>query len=151
MPDQIIRDARREDADVLARFNIAMAWETENKKLDSKLIESGVAKILGDPDAGFYTVVEIDGRIVGTLMITTEWSDWRNGLFWWIQSVYIEPDFRRQGIFSSLYKYIKDLARHSPRVCGLRLYVEKENLQAQQTYLKAGMHETVYRLYEEEF
>lgn len=151
MSNRSIREANSEDADVLADFNIQMALETEQKTLDPGLIQKGVIRLFEEPDLGFYTVVEVDGEIVGALMITTEWSDWRNGLFWWIQSVYILPEFRRQGMFASLYKHIRDRARQDPAICGLRLYVEKENTRAQQTYLKVGMQETDYRLYEEEF
>lgn len=146
-----IREARSEDADVLVDFNIKMARETEQKTLDPKVIQKGIMKLFKEPDLGFYTVVEVDGEIAGALMITAEWSDWRNGLFWWIQSVYILPEFRRQGIFASLYKHIRNRARQDPAICGLRLYVEKENKRAQRTYLKVGMQETDYRVYEEEF
>lgn len=151
MSNRSIREANSEDADVLADFNIQMALETEQKTLDPGLIQKGVIRLFEEPDLGFYTVVEVDGEIVGALMITTEWSDWRNGLFWWIQSVYVLPEFRRQGMFASLHKHIRDRARQDPAICGLRLYVEKENTLAQQTYLKVGMQETDYRLYEEEF
>lgn len=151
MSNRSIREANSEDADLLADFNIQMALETEQKMLDPGLIHNGIRRLFEEPDLGFYTVVEVDGEIVGALMITTEWSDWRNGLFWWIQSVYVLPEFRRQGMFASLYKHIRDRARQDPAICGLRLYVEKENTRAQQTYLKVGMQETDYRLYEEEF
>jgi GNAT superfamily N-acetyltransferase len=151
MPECLIRPATVKDAETLERFNVSMAWETETKILETDRIKPGIEKIFTDPDAGFYSVVEIDNRVVAALMITTEWSDWRNGFFWWIQSVYVEPEYRGQGIFTSLYAYIKDMAKNEKEVCGLRLYVEKENERAQRTYLKAGMHETVYRLYEEEF
>ena len=151
MSDQIARQATIEDADILADFNIKMAYETEHKRLDATLIQKGVLKLFEEPDHGFYTVVDVDGEIAGALMITTEWSDWRNGLFWWIQSVYIMPEYRRQGVFTTLYKHIRNRASQDPAVCGLRLYVEKENSRAQQTYLNAGMEETDYRLFEEEF
>ncbi len=151
MQDHLIRNARPEDTDVLTDFNIKMAYETEQKKLASEVIQAGIMKLFSETDLGFYTVAEVQGELVGALMITTEWSDWRNGLFWWIQSVYIQPQYRRQGIFRSLYQHIRDKARQEKGVCGLRLYVEKENTSAQQTYLNAGMQETDYRLYEEEF
>jgi GNAT superfamily N-acetyltransferase len=151
MPDYIIRIANRDDAGTLAKFNTAMAWETEAKKLAPELITAGVNKLFDEPDAGFYTVVEADSRVIAALMITTEWSDWRNGFFWWIQSVYVEPEYRGQGIFTGLYEHIKDRAKSAGNVCGLRLYVEKENQRAQRTYIKTGMLETHYRLYEEEF
>jgi ribosomal protein S18 acetylase RimI-like enzyme len=151
MSTQIIRAATSEDAGVLAEFNIKMAWETEHKTLDPTLIQNGVLKLFEEPDLGFYTLVEMDGEIAGALMITSEWSDWRNGLFWWIQSVYILPEYRRRGIFTALYNHIRHRASQDPEICGLRLYVEKENTRAQQTYIRAGMKETGYRLYEEEF
>jgi ribosomal protein S18 acetylase RimI-like enzyme len=152
MPVEIsIRDATETDIEVLAEFNIAMALETEQKVLDPEVIRSGVRALFEDPQLGFYTLVMVDDQVAGSLMITTEWSDWRNGLFWWIQSVYVKPEFRRTGAFSLLYQHTRTQAADRPDVCGLRLYVEKENLRAQQTYLKMGMVETVYRLYEEEF
>jgi ribosomal protein S18 acetylase RimI-like enzyme len=151
MSQQIVRAATIEDAKILAAFNIQMAYETEHKTLDPGLIQAGVLKLFEEPDLGFYTVAEVDAEVAGALMITTEWSDWRNGLFWWIQSVYILPEYRRQGIFTSLYQHIRDRARQDPAICGLRLYVEKENTRAQQTYLKTGMIETDYRLFEDEF
>lgn len=146
-----IRAATEADIEVLADFNIAMALETEQKVLATEVIRSGVKALFEDPQLGFYTVVMVDDQVAGSLMITTEWSDWRNGLFWWIQSVYVKPAYRRTGVFSHLYRHIRDQAASRPEVCGLRLYVEKENLRAQQTYLKMGMEETVYRVFEEEF
>ena len=152
MPGEIsIRGGTETDIEVLAEFNMAMALETEQKVLDPQVIRSGVAALFEDPQLGFYTLVVVDDEVAGALMITTEWSDWRNGLFWWIQSVYVKPEFRRAGVFSRLYEHIRAQAANRPDVCGLRLYVEKENRRAQQTYLKMGMVETVYRLYEEEF
>jgi len=107
-----------------------------------------VQALLANSNLGYYFVAENEGEVVGTLMVTTEWSDWRNGVFWWIQSVYIHPDFRRQGIYRSLYQHVQELSREH-NVCGFRLYVEKENESAQQTYQKMGMHQTHYRMYEQ--
>ena len=146
-----VRKATPEDKDVIATYNQAMALETEDKVLPDDIISPGVERIFAEPDFGFYLIAETDKKIVGTLMITTEWSDWRNGLFWWIQSVYIDPDYRRQGAFRSLYEFVRHEARNTEGVCGLRLYVEKENLRAQATYHRMGMLETHYRLFEEEF
>ena len=101
------------------------------------------------PEYGFYVVAENSGGVVGTLMITTEWSDWRDGLFWWIQSVYVSPDFRRKGIYRQMYQYIRSLASENADICGYRLYVEKDNTIAQQTYETLGMAETDYLLYEQ--
>lgn len=143
-----IRRATLEDAETIAAFNIAMALETENKALDANTVQAGVASLFDAPELGFYLVAEADGQIVASLMITTEWSDWRNGLFWWIQSVYVSPLFRRQGLFSQLYRHVESLAKGDSRVCGFRLYVEKENEIAQSTYRSLGMKETHYRLFE---
>ena len=146
-----IRNGNENDTAMLAAFNTAMAWETEQKRLVPEAIEQGVRRMFSNPELGFYTIIEVDGVAAGALMITTEWSDWRNGIFWWIQSVYIEPGHRRKGLFSMLYQYIRDKATEDSSVCGIRLYVERQNEGAQATYLKAGMIETQYRLYEEEF
>lgn len=128
-----------------------MAWETEHKRLVPETITEGVRRFLDRPDYGFYLVAEIESRVAGCLMVTFEWSDWRNGLFWWIQSVYVHPDFRRQGVFKSLYRTVESKAREASGVCGLRLYVEQENTTAQETYQAMGMGETPYRIFETEF
>jgi ribosomal protein S18 acetylase RimI-like enzyme len=146
----LIRKAQLEDAEIIAQFNIAMATETENKFLNPAIILAGVRSLFAQPHAGFYLLAEMDGVAAGCLMITTEWSDWRNGLFWWIQSVYIQPEFRRQGIYGKLYERVKLMAREHPEVCGFRLYVEKDNLVAQKTYTTLGMQPTHYLIYEEE-
>lgn len=144
-----IRRGEPRDTTVLAGFNMAMAEETENLKLLPDVITAGVSAILGDPARGFYLVAESAGEIVGALMVTSEWSDWRNGFFWWIQSVYVRPEYRRLGIYRHLHEHLRELARSQPDVCGLRLYVERENARAQATYMRLGMHETHYLLYEE--
>ncbi len=126
-----------------------MAWETEHKALPEAVILRGVQRLIEKPAYGFYLLAEIDNRIAGTLMVTTEWSDWRNGLFWWIQSVYVAPEFRRQGVYRALYDEVKKLATVQPDVCGFRLYVEKDNQTAQTTYEQLGMLETDYLMYEE--
>jgi ribosomal protein S18 acetylase RimI-like enzyme len=146
----LIRSALEADAPTIAEFNIAMALETEQKHLDPDTVERGVQNLLNQPDLGFYLIAEADQEVIGSLMITSEWSDWRNGLFWWIQSVYIKPEWRRKGVFVCLYEFIRGRARAEPGVCGLRLYVEQENTGAQMTYRKVGMEETYYRIYEEE-
>lgn len=144
-----IRKARINDAETIADFNIAMAKETEGKALDPVVIRAGIDSLFANSQYGFYVVAEVQNRIVGGLMITTEWSDWRNSLFWWIQSVYIRPDYRRQGIYRAMYYFAKKLAQRKPNICGFRLYVEKENHIAQQTYETLGMVETHYKMYEE--
>lgn len=143
--------ARPEEAEVIADFNHAMALETENKTLDRSILLSGVRAVFENEDLGFYLVARNAGDVVGCLLITTEWSDWRNGLFWWIQSVYVSPESRGKGVFGKLYSHIRQEARSRSDVIGLRLYVEKENERAQGTYLRLGMIETDYRLLEEEF
>lgn len=147
----IFRRATLADVAAIAAFNQAMAQETENKALPSGTILAGVERMIGDSSLGFYLVAEADGGPVGCLGITFEWSDWRNGLFWWIQSVYIDPNYRRQGVFGGLYAHVTELAKNATDVCGIRLYVEHDNTNAQQTYLSLGMAETHYKLLEVEF
>src|SRR6187399_3275693 len=114
-----IRRATPADVPVLVAFNTAIAWETEHKRLDPSVLTAGVRAVLADPTRGFYTVVERDGAVVGQMMITFEWSDWRNGWFWWIQSVYVREDARRSGVFRSLYRHIEGKAIADPTVIGL--------------------------------
>ena len=143
-----IRPARPTDADVIAEFNRLMAKETEHKDLDPAVLGAGVAAMLSDPHKGRYFVAEADGRIVGQLGITLEWSDWRNGNFWWIQSVYVAPDARRHGVFRTLYEHVLAAAAREPNVIGVRLYVEHDNKVAQATYHKMGMALTGYNMME---
>jgi ribosomal protein S18 acetylase RimI-like enzyme len=143
-----VRLATPQDAPVLIEFNAAMALETEQKALLADVIGAGVRSLLGDPAAGFYAVAEKKGEIVGALMITKEWSDWRNATFWWIQSVYVRPDVRRQGVYKLLYRHVQELAANDPAVCGFRLYVERENGRAQATYNALGMKKTGYLVFE---
>jgi ribosomal protein S18 acetylase RimI-like enzyme len=147
-----IRPGTATDIDSLVSFNQAMARETEAKELDIKVLTAGVETLLKNEQYGFYVVAEAveesSIQAVGSLMVTFEWSDWRNGLFWWIQSVYIKPEFRRRGIYRRLYEFVKELAT-AEDVCGFRLYVEKENRIAQRTYEKLGMSESHYVMYEE--
>ena len=147
----VIRSASQEDVRTLIEFNQAMAMETEGKVLPDDVISNGVKRIFDHPESGFYIVCEDLNMIVGSLMVTFEWSDWRNGYFWWIQSVYVRPEWRRRGIFRQLYSHIKQKALEQPDVCGLRLYVEKNNRNAHATYNTMGMKETDYLLFEEEF
>lgn len=149
MNEPIIRRATSDDVAVLVDFNKGIARETEGKELKHDVITNGVASFLKRQELGFYIVAEVDSKVVGSLMITKEWSDWRNGLFWWIQSVYIVAEHRRQGIYRGLYDKVKQLADDEPDVCGFRLYVERENEIAQQTYSNLGMEETDYLMFEE--
>ncbi|MFQ5756871.1 MAG: GNAT family N-acetyltransferase [Acidiferrobacterales bacterium] len=144
-----IRIGQPSDERALVEFNIAMARETENKSLSPAVVLAGVRNLLQNPQHGFYIVAHTGEEVAGTLMVTTEWSDWRNGEFWWIQSVYVRPEFRRRGIYRALYEFVKTRAADSGRVCGFRLYVERDNFIAQQTYRKMGMEETPYKILEE--
>lgn len=143
-----IRDASPEDAGIIAGYNSDMAEETEGKVLDPGLIGPGVAAILADASRGRYWVAVVDGRVVGQLMVTYEWSDWRNGNIWWIQSVYVHPESRRHGIFRALYRHVEALASATPDVIGLRLYVETGNTRAQKTYEALGMVKPNYLVME---
>jgi len=144
-----IRKAVKKDAPVIAAFNKAMAFETEKKELSNAVISKGVARLLSRPGYGFYLVAESEGSVVGSLMITYEWSDWRNGVFWWIQSVYVLPEYRRRGVFGTLFAYVKASARRrGGLVCGYRLYVDAQNQKAIKTYRKLGLDETHYKLFE---
>lgn len=145
-----IRLATRIDADALVAFNQAMALETEGKTLDLGKIGPGVAAVLEDKKKGFYVVVEQGERIVGGLMVTYEWSDWRNAWFWWIQSVYILPETRGTGLYRRMYDFVKRTAAKAGNVCGFRLYVETENTHAQKVYEGVGMSQSHYLMYEEE-
>ncbi len=136
------------DVAVIVEFNRRLAHETEGRALDDAILSAGVAAVLADPSRGLYFVAERDGAVVGQLMITTEWSDWRNGWIWWIQSVYVRHDARRQGVFRALYQYVEAAARADAQVVGLRLYVEHDNHAAQQTYLGLGMERTGYLVLE---
>lgn len=147
----IIRPARLTDADVICDFNRRLAKETENKNLDPAVLNAGVAAMLDDPRNGRYFVAEADGQVVGQLGITLEWSDWRNGNFWWIQSVYVASDARRHGVFRKLYEHLLGEARAQPNVIGVRLYVENHNEVAQATYRKMGMAMTGYQVMGVEF
>ena len=144
-----IRIATKDDAAALVEFNQAMALETEHKHLDNDTLSKGVAAVFEDPQKGFYVVADVNGEIVGGLMVTFEWSDWRNAWFWWIQSVYIRPTMRGRSVYSKLYEFVKQRALIAEKVCGFRLYVEKENEHAQAVYKKLGMDETYYLMFEE--
>lgn len=144
-----IRKATAADADVIATFNIAMAQETEGKRLLPQVVAQGVRRLIAEPALGFYLVAETGGDVVATLMVTTEWSDWRNGRFWWLQSVYVRPAWRRRGVFRAMYAYVTAAAALEPDVCGFRLYVEQDNRPAQSTYRALGMRTTGYLLLEQ--
>lgn len=141
-----IRDALPADASTIADYNNRLAEETESRSLDPDLIRPGVAAFLADPTKGRYWLAVIDDEIIGQIGVTYEWSDWRNGMMWWIQSVYIHLDHRRQGVYTSLYRHVESQAKSDPEVIGIRLYVEKENERAQSTYAHLGMNMTSYQI-----
>ena len=140
-----VRQADAADAAVIVEFNCRLAEESEGKTLDDNLIRPGVAAALADPAKALYFVAEDAGkRVVGQMMITYEWSDWRNGWIWWIQSVYVRSEARRQGVFRALFDKVQQTARAKPDVIGLRLYVDNENVSAHQTYYRLGMKKSNY-------
>jgi len=142
------RDARRNDAAEIVNFQIAMARETEDFALDRVICTRGVDAVFRDASLGRYFVGEEAGRVVASLMITPEWSDWRNGTVWWIQSVYVIPEFRRRGIYAGLYEHVKDMAQKDSGVMGIRLYVDKRNTSAQEVYRRMGMNGDHYQVFE---
>lgn len=144
-----VRDAGPGDLETIVRFNMDLASESENITLDHDMVTQGVKDGLRDPNKCRYFMAEMDGKVVGQTMITLEWSDWRNGYFWWIQSVYVETDYRRRGIYRTLHQHIRKLAQNEKNVCGLRLYVYNKNERAIQTYKQLGMTVTDYQLCEE--
>lgn len=146
-----IRTAEPEDADAIAEFNRAMAEETEQRRLDESILAAGVRGLLHNPTRGVYFMAQLGGRAVGQLLITYEWSDWRNGLFWWIQSVYVVPEMRRRGVYRALHEHVARNARQTQGVCGIRLYVDSDNRVAQDTYRRLGMSETGYLLFESDW
>jgi GNAT superfamily N-acetyltransferase len=143
-----VRAAHIADIDLLVDWAAAMAWETEHKRLDPNTLRRGISAVFAQPRRGRYFIAERDGAAAGTLMLTTEWSDWRCGDWWWIQSVYVAPEHRRAGVFTALYRHVEAQARADAEVCGLRLYVEKENAVAQRTYTGLGMDDAGYHMFE---
>jgi GNAT superfamily N-acetyltransferase len=146
-----VRAATRGDVEALVACNLGMAQETEGVALDAARLRRGVEAVFEDPARGFYLVAEAGGQVAGALMITYEWSDWRNGVFWWIQSVYVLPAFRRRGVFRAMHEHLVRTARASREVCGIRLYVHRANAAARQTYQALGMIHSHYEMYEIDF
>lgn len=134
-----VRAAAAADAPTIAEFCCAVARETEGHALDRNHVEAGVRKALTRPDLCRYYMAELDGHVVGQLMITYEWSDWRGAVCWWLQSVYVRPEFRRRGVFETLFRHVEAQARRDPEVCGLRLYCNRRNLGAVRAYERLGM------------
>lgn len=146
--ETIVRPARASDAAAIVAMNIALAWESESKNLSESLVRPGVATALARPELCRYFVAERAGQVVGQTMVTYEWSDWRNGTFWWIQSVYVQASARQSGVFRMLYSAVEHAARSDPNVCGLRLYVHHDNASAKETYLRLGMARGGYEVFE---
>jgi len=151
MENTTIRLAQTADTGALAANHRDMAFETENKSLDIETTLRGTRAVIDDRAKGFYLIAERSGRMVGQLLITYEWSDWRNGTFWWIQSVYVVPEARRTGVYKALHDYVLSSAKSAGDVCGVRLYVDKTNGPAQATYRTMGMQLAHYDLYEIDF
>jgi len=143
-----IRDANAQDKQAIIDFQMEMALETETLKLDRDILTKGVNSVFDDSNKARYFIAESDSMTVGMLMITYEWSDWRNGWVWWIQSVYTKPGFRKMGIYKMLYDHIKGLVNASDNIRGLRLYVDKRNVPAQKVYESLGMSGEHYTTYE---
>jgi len=146
-----IRKARITDTESIAEYNARLAWETEERRLNLPRVRKGVAALLRDSKKGVYFVAEETGQVIGQILITLEWSDWRNGNFWWIQSVYVAEEFRQRGVFRALYAHVYRLARSRKSVCGLRLYVDEHNHRAQEAYERLGMNESNYKFFEVDF
>lgn len=156
LPENIfVRQASYADAEALIAFSSAMAQETEGRCLDRDRLRAGTIAVLDDPERGFFIVAEIldqgRHRLVGQLMVTFEWSDWRNGVFWWVQSVYVDPAWRQQGVYRTMHASIVEKARADRKVCGIRLYVEVNNHAAQTVYQRVGLAPSVYRVFEQDF
>lgn len=144
----IIRQAIEADAPAIVEFQLAMAWETETLQLDEPTVVKGVAAVFADQSKGTYYVAETDGKVVGSLLTTFEWSDWRNGTVLWIQSVYVRPEYRKRSIFSKLYKHIQKMVIDNPNLRGIRLYADKTNTSAHDVYEHLGMTAEHYQMYE---
>jgi len=143
-----VQKARSSFADEIAAFQIAMALETEKMELDPETVRMGVEAVFADSEKGQYYVAIIDRKPVASLMITREWSDWRNGNIYWIQSVYVRPEFRGTGVFTRMYQHIKDRVQNDPALSGIRLYVDMTNRKARRLYKKLGMDGSHYQLFE---
>ena len=143
-----VRPARRSDYKAIVEFQLAMALETEQLQLDSKVVNKGVSEVFRRPELGCYYVAEADEQIIASLLTTYEWSDWRCGQVIWLQSVYVLPQWRRQGVFRAMYGFIRDLVMADPAYKGIRLYVERNNRSAQEVYRSMGMEDHHYRMWE---
>ena len=142
------RSAQPSDRDVIVDFQIAMARETEDVALDREVCSRGVAAVFADLALGRYFIAESDGRVVASLLVTYEWSDWRNGMVWWIQSVYVVPEARGRRVYAGLYEHVKQLAAADDAIRGIRLYVDRRNTRAQEVYTRLGMNGEHYQVFE---
>ncbi len=143
-----IRQAQQEDMNIIIDFQMLMADESEGIRLDPAVLEAGVRAVFDDDQKGTYFVAESEGRVIASLMITREWSDWRNGTVWWIQSVYVDKAFRGQGVYREMYAYLQDIVMQDESIRGLRLYVDMRNLPAVAVYGALGMDGEHYRVFE---
>jgi ribosomal protein S18 acetylase RimI-like enzyme len=154
-PQTIVRPAQPEDVDSIVAFSAAMALETEGRQLDQTRLRKGTQSLFGSPELGYFLVAEHSraggAQLIGQLMITYEWSDWRNAVFWWIQSVYVPPAWRRQGVYRLMHDTIAARAKADPKVCGIRLYVRHTNHTAQSVYQRVGLLPSAYTVYEYDF
>lgn len=148
MSEILVRPGLLFDIEIIADFQLKMALETENLKLDSDTVIKGVTAVMDDPSKGKYWVAEMNGEVTGCLLTVNEWSDWRNGTVLWIHSVYVLPHMRKSGVFKALYQHLKNMVSESPELRGLRLYVDKTNLNAQKVYESLGMSGEHYHLFE---
>ena len=142
------READVTDAGDIAAFQRAMARETEEVELDAAVVDRGVRAVFDEPARGRYFIAEGEGRVIASLLITYEWSDWRDGNVWWIQSVYVRPEFRRRGVYARMYEHVKGIALADPNVRGIRLYVDRRNAPAQDVYRRCGMNGEHYLVFE---
>ena len=148
MSDFEYREATPDDAGSIVDFQLAMARETEELELDRDVLTRGVEALFTDPSLGRYFVAVEDERVIASLMITYEWSDWRDGMVWWIQSVYVEPAARRRRVYAGLYEHVKTFVTADPKVRGIRLYVDRRNTPAQEVYARLGMNGEHYQVFE---
>lgn len=147
MIDIIITKGQIEDIENIAQFQVDMAMESEGTQLDKDTVTKGVSAAMADENKGLYYIARVDGKAVGSLMLTREWSDWNNGWYWWIQSVYVAPDYRRQGVYKSMYQAVCTDAKQQ-NIAQVRLYVDKTNTRGQKVYSSLGMQESHYLIYE---
>jgi GNAT superfamily N-acetyltransferase len=146
--EHVVREARREEIAVIQAFQLAMAHETEGLKLDEDVLAKGIRAVFDNPEKGKYFIAEMNGVVVGSLMITYEWSDWRCKTIYWIQSVYVVPEYRRKGVYRALYEAIRHMAEKDEGIAGIRLYVDSQNHIAQLTYSRLGMNGDHYKVFE---